>query len=493
MLKPQNAVFLLISRKICIIIGLNKGRDIMDVKEIFLQTISKYRLFDKGETVVAGVSGGADSVCLLHLIRETGYDLGIRPFAAHLDHMFRGEESRADAVFVKDLCDKWGIPLYSDSIDVPGLVKRTGASPEDAARKVRHKFYQRVKEEVGADKIATGHHRDDHEETVFMNILRGTGPGGLKGIEPKRGQYVRPLIEIPKSAIEEYIREKGLSVRTDSTNLTPDYFRNSLRLGLIPLIKSKYCPHFGESLRRLSEITRAEQDFLSHYAQMAWADTVRMGNEGIIIDRASFNDLHTALKNQVLRKAFGEIAGDMKDFEYRHSLLICDFIVNASSGSQIHLPRGVVGEMGYQTFTLQRDKLRRIPDYSYEIKVPGEVYIKEIGVRISAREKPKTGPVDPPNPLIAQLDYDKIKSALTVRKRRPGDRFVPFGSSFKKKIKDFLIDEKVPRRNRDMVPIFESGDTVVWVGGLRIDDRLKITDNTKTVLLIEMEKENDSD
>lgn len=465
----------------------------MDIWRRFVETIEKYSMLRTGDRVVVGVSGGPDSLCLLHLLKAARKELQLEIYAAHVDHMFRGEESREDARFVRDTCKEWDIPFFEIREDVPGLIERTGLSPEDAARRVRHKFFQKLKSELDADVIATGHNRDDNEETILMNILRGTGPEGLLGIEPKRSSYIRPLIEVPRTAIEEYLDKHGLKARIDATNLTTDYFRNSLRLELIPLIKSKYCPHLGESLRRLSDIIQVEQEFLSQIEKRAWKRVVRIGHECIEIDKEDFLRLPTALKHRVLRRGVKNILGDAKDFEYRHVLLAMDFIDTAATGSRLDLPRGLAAEMGYGKFILSLKRPEEVLDFYHEVKVPGEIHIHELGIWVCAQVMPKTLPIMTTDPLIAQLDYDKIKANLVVRKRRPGDRFRPLGSKYTKKIKDFFIDEKVPRRRRDEIPIFESGGEIVWVGGLRIDDRFKVAENTERVLFLHIKKENDSD
>jgi tRNA(Ile)-lysidine synthase len=174
----------------------------MDIKKQFLKTIKKYDMVQKGDRVIVGVSGGPDSVCLLHLFMTFRDELGITLYVAHLDHMFRGKESEEDARFVKALCKKWGIPFSGDKIDVPKYAKKSGLSPEDAARRVRYDFFKQLKEQIGAEKIATGHNRNDHEETILMNIFRGAGLDGLVGIDPVRDYFIRPLIEIPREAIE---------------------------------------------------------------------------------------------------------------------------------------------------------------------------------------------------------------------------------------------------------------------------------------------------
>lgn len=443
-------------------------------------------MVDPNDRVIVGVSGGPDSVCLLHLFKTFSDELSLHIYVAHLNHMFRGSESEEDAQFVKALCSKWGLPFFSNQVNVPELINRTGLSPEDAARQVRYEFFNEVKEQTGAQKIATGHNRNDHEETILMNIFRGAGLDGLIGIEPVRDYYIRPLIEIPRKVIEKYLKQQDIPSRIDATNLTTEYFRNSLRLELIPLIREKYCPHLGQSLRRLSEIARRDLSFMEKETRKAWFEVVRCEPTKVIIDVEKFSEQDEAIKYRLAREAVETLAGDTKDFEARHTELLVEFIQQAQSGSLIDLPKNLQGEKVYEHCIISEEIISETADYSYNLPVPGQIIIKETGVHIKAdvinRNKETT---IKSNPRFAYLDYDKINPKnLLVRNRKPGDRFKPLGGTGFKKLKDFFIDEKVSRRKRNDVSIIEAGGQIIWVGGMRIDDRFKVTEETKRILTL---------
>lgn len=459
----------------------------MNIEKQFLKTIKKYNMVKEGDKVIVGVSGGPDSVCLLHLFNKFCGQMGILLYVAHLDHMFRGKESEEDARFVETLCHNWNIPFFSDKVDVPKITKNYSLSPEDAARRARYDFFQRVKEQIKAQKIATGHNQNDHEETILMNILRGSGLDGLMGIDAVRGTYIRPLIEIPRNEIEKYLKQEDIPFRIDATNLTTDYFRNSLRLELIPLIREKYCPHLGQSLRRLAEIARRDLSFLKQETKKTGADVIRYEPEKVLIDIKKFSEQHEAIKYRLVRSAVEKLAGNVKDFEIRHGKLLVDFIEKALPGSVIDLPKNLQGIKEYDDFILSKASFDEIPDYSYMLCVPGQITIKEIGVSIKAYIRPKDEIKITTDTNIAYLDYDKINSNLVIRNRRPGDRFKPLGGIGFKKLKDYLIDEKIPRRKRNQVPIVEFGGKIVWVGGMRIDDRFKVAEETKRVLVLTIE------
>jgi tRNA(Ile)-lysidine synthase len=460
----------------------------MNIRQHFFKTIKKYDMVQEGDRVIVGVSGGPDSICLLHLLMTFRSQLGIHLYVAHLDHMFRGKESEEDARFVKALCQKWGIPFFGDKIDVPKYVEKSGLSPEDAARRERYHFFKRLKEQIGAKKIATGHNRNDHEETILMNIFRGAGLDGLVGIDPVRDYFIRPLIDIPREAIEKYLREEDIPYRIDATNLTSDYFRNSLRLELIPLIRKKYCPHIGQSLRRLAEIAKRDLSFMDEETEKAWAHVIRCEPEKVIIDVKKFSQRHEAIKYRLVRLAVEKLAGNVKDFETRHANLLVDFIEQASPGSLIDLPKNLQGVKEYEHCILSKENFDEIPDYSYILSVPGQITIRETGIRVKAYIQPCSEHTTIENDRrTAYLDYDKIDSDLVIRNRQPGDRFKPLGGIGFKKLKDFFIDEKVPRRKRNHVPIVAAGGRIIWVGGMRIDDRFKVTGETKRILVLVVE------
>ncbi|ADL08812.1 tRNA lysidine(34) synthetase TilS [Thermosediminibacter oceani] len=463
----------------------------MDIISVFKDTVDKYGMLQKGDKVLVGVSGGPDSVCLLHLLLRHREEFGISLAVAHLNHCFRGQESDEDETFVRDLAGQWGLPFYGEKVDVPAYIKKTGLSPEDAARRVRYAFFERVRRETGAGKVALAHNSNDREETVLMNIFRGTGLEGLVGIEAVRDHYIRPLIEVERDSIEDYLKREGIPYRIDSTNLQTFYYRNKLRLELIPLIKREYCPHLSAALKRLSEIASVDISLLGKLTDEAFARVVRAMPDGVMIDTKKFNELHEALKYRVVRKAVERILGDLRDFEYRHARMTVEFIAEKPTGSRLDLPGGLTGVKSYECFYIYRGDPPVAADFYYELPVPGKIDVPEAGVTITSRIVERDVYTSfKTSPLKAYLDYDKIKGNLAVRKRRPGDRFIPFGSRFSKKLQDFFVDNKVPAGERDRVPIVVAGDRILWVGGMRIDDRFKVTGDTKKILVLEIQRKN---
>ncbi|MFO7152718.1 MAG: tRNA lysidine(34) synthetase TilS [Bacillota bacterium] len=463
----------------------------MDIVEVFKNTVAKHQMIKNGDRILVGVSGGADSVCLLHLLLRFRQEFGIDLAVAHLNHSFRGREADEDEAFVRELARKWELPFYAEKIDVPAYVRETGLSPEDAARRVRYAFFERVREKIRADRIALAHNSNDREETILMNIFRGSGIEGLVGIEPVRDHYIRPLIDVERKAIEEYLRKEGIPYRTDSTNLQAIYFRNKIRLELIPLIKRDYCPHLSAALKRLSEIASIDASLLDELTRAAYAETSEKIPGGVKIDLKKFGELHDSLKLRVVRKAAEEILGILQDFEYRHAKMLVDFIMEKPTGSRLSLPHGLTGEKSYGCFYIYGENPPEAMSFYYRFPVPGEIEIPEAGAVISARIVERQGGFSiKKSPNWAYLDYEKIKEPLGVRNRRPGDRFIPFGSHFSKKLQDFFVDNKVPARERDRVPLVVSGERILWVCGMRIDERFKVTDRTKRILVLEFKTKN---
>ncbi|SHM68670.1 tRNA(Ile)-lysidine synthase [Caldanaerovirga acetigignens] len=463
----------------------------MDIVEVFKNTVHKYRMIKSGDKILVGVSGGPDSVCLLHLLLRFKEEFGIDLAIAHLNHSFRGREADEDEAFVKELAKSWGVHCYTQKIDVPAYIRETGLSPEDAARRVRYAFFERVREKIKASRIALAHNSNDREETILMNIFRGSGIEGLVGIEPVRDHYIRPLIEVERGAIEEYLKKKGIPFRIDSTNFQTIYFRNKIRLELLPLIKREYCPHLSTSLKKLSEIASLDVSLLEELSREAYSGAVKRMSCGVMINLEKFEKMHDSLKFRVVRKAVEEILGNLQDFEYRHAKMLVEFIKEKPTGSRLNLPRGLVGEKSYEYFYIYGKSPPKTQSFYYELLVPGEVEIPEAGVIIGARvlEAKKDFSFEK-NPHYAYLDYERIEERLAVRNRKPGDRFIPLGSGFFKKLQDFFVDNKIPVRERDRVPLVVSGDQILWVCGMRIDERYKVTESTKKVLVLEMKMKN---
>ncbi|GAW92227.1 tRNA lysidine(34) synthetase TilS [Calderihabitans maritimus] len=446
-------------------------------------TVLKYQLIHPHDHIVVGVSGGPDSMALLHVLLLLQREYRLKLYAAHLNHMFRGEEAKEDARFVETIGKKWGVPVWVEEYDVPSLVASSGMSAQEAARQVRYEFLYNVAARVNARIIAVGHHADDQAETVLMNLLRGGGLEGLSGMSPKRGKIIRPLFEVSRREIEQYCQEHNIPFRQDPSNKKTIYLRNKIRLQLIPLLK-EFNPQITQALFRMADVLREENDLIDQAVDEIWSRVVeKESSEEVIFSLAEFSKLHRALKRRIVRKAYDRLTGTKTGLAYDHVESVLKLAERGHVGEKLKLPGTVWVERSYRVFSLTFFMAQKtIPFFHYVLRIPGITTIEELGLRIEAQivEVPKKFPTDK---TIAFLDYDKMSLPLYARQRKPGDRFQPLGLNGSKKLKDFFIDLKVPVVERNRIPIIcDCRDRIVWVAGFRIAEPYKITPQSKRAL-----------
>jgi tRNA(Ile)-lysidine synthase len=444
----------------------------------------------EGATLVVAVSGGADSVCLLHVLLGLRGELGVELHVAHLDHQLRGDDSRVDARYVANLARRLGIPATIERRDVRSYHAGQGASLEESAREVRYAFLAEVAGKIGAERVVTGHTLDDHAETVLMHIIRGTGTGGLRGLQPINSlqtgagslTIVRPLLEVTRQETSEYCRRHRLRPRLDVSNLSLSPLRNRIRHQLLPLLKD-YNPQIVDALARTARIAGDDLRLLDEMAVQSWRDVVRQQAGTFIFDKAAFVGLPVSLQRSLLRRTVGELLGSLKDIEARH---IEEVLVglNLPPGSMLNLPGGLLFSVDYDRYLVGTDRsgLCPFPDLpgEFSLKIPGETLIP--GWRIEAAIIPSVEMEKEYDDFTAYFRLDRVGSGVTVRSRRRGDSFQPLGMDQMKKLGKFMIDAKVPRAWRKRVPVVCSPRHIMWVVGWRIDDRLEVTDYVGEVL-----------
>lgn len=447
----------------------------------------RWALLSPGDTVLVAVSGGPDSLSLLHLLWTEREARQVRVEAAHLDHGLRGAEAAAEANWVAEWCRERGIACHVGREDVAAWASAHKQSPQEAARAVRYAFLERTAAATGADKIATGHTRDDQAETVLSHILRGTGTDGLRGIPQRRGRVVRPMLEVSRAEIDAYCAAHGLSPRQDSSNFSPDHYtRNRLRLELLPQLRREYNPRVDDALVRLSEIAARDSDYLAQQAQAALADVTRESDAfHVQLDRAALAILHPALLRSVLRLALAKLRGTGEGVSYAHLETVCKAVLSSrSTAFALALPCPLCTvRVTDQVFTLT---LANIPlplgSVSAALPVPGEAALPELGWVLTASWDEMPGAV--------RLDADRVDFAsLTARNRRTGDRVDPLGMGGRhKKVSDIFTDAKVPRSERGRTPIVADAHGLVWVAGQTLAERVKVTENTVRVLYLSAQK-----
>jgi tRNA(Ile)-lysidine synthase len=456
--------------------------------------IREQNLISAGDKLLVAVSGGADSVCLLHLLACHRDDLHIDLHAAHLNHQLRGNESDADATYVSDLARKLSVPATVERRDVASYKK--GGSLEEAAREVRYEFLADVARKVDATKVVTGHTCDDHIETVLLHILRGSGTTGLRGLQSRsefpypekscRPELIRPLLEINRQETMAYCRQRRLAPRSDSSNESLSFLRNRVRLELLPLLRS-YNPGIDRALLRLAGIAADDIFFIEQQASLSWQDLAQEDGDALYMDTSKMLAQPRAVQRQAFRKAIKQLRGSLKDVEADHIEAMLEFLCKPA-GKRFHLPDGLTLSTEYGRLIMTKTPAAVCPlppiKRPASINIPGETDLPGWRVRADVVEKS----VSNDNGLTVSFDLDKVGKKLVVRRRRPGDRFQPLGMSQTKKLQDFMVDAKIPRLWRDRVPLVSSAKQILWVVGWRMDDRVKVTEKTKKVLRLQFER-----
>jgi len=416
------------------------------------RTIEKHSMLSPGDLVVVAVSGGPDSVCLLSVLNAFARELDLSLHVAHLDHMFRGAASAEEAAFVADLAKDLGIPATVERFDVPAFCRERGLSPQEGARKVRYGFLKQVAHDAEAARIATGHTADDQAETFLMRLVRGAGVSGLSAIPPVRDNIIRPLIDVTREAVLEHLRSTHREFRTDPTNAKPLYARNRFRQEVLPVLK-RFNPRIVETLAREAALLREENEAVESYlASIAEEASVRK-DDAFSVKRDAFDTLPPAFRRRLLRTIV-DTAGVDPAFLSRGQIdEALSFMLTTQTGRTMNLPHGITITREYNRFVLSA---RPAPEeFSHTLIIPGVNEIPELGLEVEARVT--DGLAEEPEDRIllwqAMFDYDKMGLSLTLRNRRTGDVFCPAGmGGSHKKIQDFFVDEKVPRRKRNMVP-----------------------------------------
>lgn len=451
--------------------------------------ITENSLLTEGDKVVLAVSGGPDSLCLLYLLHSLAADLKISLIVAHMNHGLR-PEAQFEAEGVGKIAAALSLPFELLEVDIPSYKKAYGLSEEMAGRQARYRFLFDVASRNGAAKIALGHHLDDQAETVLMNVLRGTGVDGLAGILPIRTQagvqLIRPLLCLRRSEVDAFCRDQGLQPYTDSSNLETNYTRNKLRHQLIPYLEEHYNPRVKEALFGLAALAAADRAYLQKMARRSYFELAKIGHKETTIGQADFLLLPGALQGRVLRLALHRYLGD-KQIGRKHIQELLSFVKSAKTGQQLLLPGGAAAILAYNQLILGRRIKRDQAGFeAIKLQVPGKVIVPGRVIIASRLIDKNDIAAWPPSRFQAYLDYDSLPPGpLQVCPRLAGIRFHPQGAAGSKKLKEFLIDQKVPAYQRDRVPLVMVGGKIIWVAGLRIADSYKVTEQTKRVLLLE--------
>lgn len=455
-----------------------------------LSTINKHNLIQKGDKIVLGLSGGPDSVCLLHVLNRLKKDFNIEIYAAHLNHQIRGIEAQKDALYVSKLCEDMGIIFFVKSINVPKYCENEGLSLEEGARKLRYEMFYEIKDKIKVNKIAIGHNLNDQAETVMMRIMRGTGLKGLKGIDYIRDNcIIRPILDVERNEIEEYCEAYNLNPRIDKTNLENIYTRNKIRLDLLPYMKDNFNSNVIESIVRMSNSLKSDNDYIEKEAEAKFREVSNIKEKGFVeINLDDFVCLHDAIKVRVLRNSIKHILGDTNFVDQRHIEDIMSLEDNSKVNKMLTLPRNIFVYRKKDSIILTNEEIvNEEIEFYYNVPSNGFIKIKElkqiIETQVMSIDRYKSMKLDNSS---KGFDFNKVKGGIVIRSRRQGDKIkLAMGS---KKVKDLFIDLKIPREERCKIPIITDSEGIICVGDYKISENYKIDENTKEVLKINFNK-----
>jgi tRNA(Ile)-lysidine synthase len=460
-------------------------------------------LIDADARVAAAVSGGSDSVALLHILRELDAAGDLRlAGVAHFNHQLR-PAADDDERFVEEHARDLGVPFVSDREDIAARATRERRSIEDAARRGRHEFFDRARAALGADVVALGHTRDDQAETFLLRLVRGAGPRGLGGMHAKHGAIVRPLLACGRSELRAWLAERGCRFVEDETNSDLAVPRNRVRHELLPLIAAHFNPSIVDTLAGEAELLQEQWAWMEEASAPFLATPAEL-------DVAELKALPPALQRIVVWRAMTAVSGG-RTIGFDHASAALRLI---ESGGAVDAPgvrmqriggkvvllirgsrgsrgsRGALGAQGSGSVHLANPANQ----FEYQLSIPGEVLVAEAGWRVSAENAQDRATIDASavagNGAMAFVRRDLVRESLVVRNRRPGDRFRPVGLGGSKKVQDLFVDRKLPRGERDGVPLVVDGsDRIVWVAGYGIDEAFRVTDSSQAVLVLRLTRD----
>lgn len=457
-----------------------------------LRYIRENNLINKGDRILVALSGGPDSVCLLDLLLNLRDELGIEIGAAHLNHMLRGEDALADEAYVDKLCKDFDIPCYIRRVDIDEYAKQNKLSSEMAGREVRYNFFDEILEKDNFNKIATAHNANDQAETILFRLMRGTGLEGLGGIKVSRdNKIIRPILCLSRSEIENYIEQKKLVPRIDKTNFEKIYNRNKIRLDMLPYIKENFNEDIVNTLNRMAFLLQKDNEFLEKLALECYNELCVKSQDNFMIKKEAFSK-DDALLSRIIRMAVTEFSNSNYDFEMKH---ISDIVglSKKESGKRVDLPNKLYAENIYgniyikkrvkiNTLNLNSDICLKKSEINGKIIEFSDYELKFSVLENESRINFKK------NNLVRYFNFDKIEDSIIIRNRQNGDKIVPLGMKGSKKLKDIFIDMKIPKEERDAIPIIQFDKNIGWIVGIKVSEEYKVNNNNKNILMISVEK-----
>lgn len=446
----------------------------MNTLEKFKNFIEENNLIDKGDSIVSAVSGGSDSVFMLEMLLAIKDDYDLKIIVSHVNHGLRGAEAQRDEDFVKKLAKKNGLIYEVEHINMAGYAKEHSLTCEEAGRKLRYLFFEEIKEKYKADKVSIAHNENDVAETIFLNIFRGTGLDGLESIPLRRDFYIRPILCFEKSEILDFLKENNIRYVDDSTNFTNDYKRNMIRNEIIPFIKKNFNENIVSSMSRLASIAKENNLYLEDIINDKYINIVKSNT----IDREGFNELNHYEKTLVLRKFLRENLNYLNNIS-KDNIEDMINLISLDSGKKYDIDgkHYLVNDFDKTIFKkLDINELSEEISLDFKLDKVYNIYGSKFKFVLSDKILSKK-----------YLDYDLLTGKLSLRNRRSGDRFNPFGMKGSKKIKDYFVDKKVSSDDRSKVLFLMNGDEIAYVVGYDIADKYRASSKTKNYLNVIME------
>ncbi|MBF0329853.1 MAG: tRNA lysidine(34) synthetase TilS [Nitrospirae bacterium] len=455
-------------------------------------TIKKYSMCIQGDHLLVGLSGGPDSVSLLTSLCELKQNLEISVTAAYIDHGLRADEIPAEIAFCNTLCSRLGVQLFVKTIKVKSYASENKKNLQEAARDLRYSAFDEIIREIGATKLALGHNANDQAETMLMRLFRGAGMTGLSGIPPVRGIIIRPLIETERVEIEKFLSDNNLKVGThsdppyvvDSSNLKDEYLRNKIRRHIMPEIR-KHNAELISTLSRTADIMRDEERYLELIVTKTLMRLIsRKSDKAIELFAAPLEMLDNVLLRRVLRRAVDETAS-LRAISFVNIEDMMVLIKKGRAGDRLHLHNNIRAIKGYSTVKITSEPPIKLDNHKLNaneiLPLKEATLVLQSTIADTIERDPAVRAKD-----VAFFNASILKFPLSVRHRKSGDFFYPAGFGKKKKLQDFFVDEKIPRDERDAVPIVTSGDDIIWVAGYRADDRYKVDKSTGSILKLQL-------
>lgn len=441
--------------------------------------IEKHELIQKGDDIVVGVSGGADSMALLYFLWNNRDYYHITLKAAHVHHGIR-EEAENDASYVEEICKAWNIPFYRYDCNVKAIAKEKGLSEEEAGRIERYNFFISLTNQYG--KIATAHNMNDQTETLIMRFLRGSSVKGLAGILPKRDNIIRPLLNTKRKDIELYCKDNNISYKNDDTNFMPIYTRNKIRLECIPYIERNINANIVDLLASHAEAYREHESFLSTYTEQIFNKCIVRSNDGLVVDLLSLQNEHIYIKKRVLILCIKVLNNSVKDITSKHIESMVQ-LFEKQSGKQVALPYGLIAKKQYSKLILLKQNQENEHNHKGCSLLEGinSYFLGKTQIRLMV-EKNHASLQKDKNCCTIYIDYDKIKDSLQLRFRQSGDFIVTENGT--KTLKKYFIDEKIPKDERDKMLVVADENEIVWILGQRVNLHYYVTQDTKNILKI---------